>query len=157
VVYNIGWNRFDHVIAKCVTSTCICSSFHCYPSMLQLLFEMYSLTITMLHDFLRNLLISFPPYNAIVSHFSLMSWIALQAWWYIEWVEERCERGDNWLHCFFKGLKNMEIDISINDVEDLTHFQAQILVILWLPFICLGMIGPCTYLKWKEPFILIQY
>jgi len=31
---------------------------------------------------------------------------------------------------FFKGLKNMEIDIGINDVEDLTHLQAQILVIL---------------------------
>jgi len=27
---------------------------------------------------------------------------------------------------FFKGLKNMEIDIGFNDVEDLTHFQAQL-------------------------------
>jgi hypothetical protein len=27
---------------------------------------------------------------------------------------------------FFKGLKNMEIDIGFNDVEDLIHFQAQL-------------------------------
>jgi hypothetical protein len=25
---------------------------------------------------------------------------------------------------FFKGLKNMEIDMGFNDVEDLTRFQA---------------------------------
>jgi hypothetical protein len=24
---------------------------------------------------------------------------------------------------FFKGLKNMEIDIGFNDIEDLIHFQ----------------------------------
>ncbi len=27
---------------------------------------------------------------------------------------------------FFKGLKNMEIDIGFNDVEDVIHFQAQL-------------------------------
>ncbi len=27
---------------------------------------------------------------------------------------------------FFKGLKNMEIDIGFNDVEDFIHFQAQL-------------------------------
>jgi hypothetical protein len=26
---------------------------------------------------------------------------------------------------FFKGLKNMEIDIGFNDVKDAIHFQAQ--------------------------------
>ncbi len=34
---------------------------------------------------------------------------------------------------FFKGSKNMEIDIGFNDVEDFTHFQEQ-LNDTWLDF-----------------------
>jgi hypothetical protein len=34
---------------------------------------------------------------------------------------------------FFKGLRNMEIDIGFNDVEDFIHFQAQ-LSDTWLDF-----------------------
>jgi len=33
----------------------------------------------------------------------------------------------------------------------------QIFVILWLPFIWLGTIGPCTYMRKRWPFTLIQY
>jgi hypothetical protein len=83
---------------------------------------MYSLTVTMLHDLLCNLLISFPPYNTIISHSGLMSWRALQGWWYIEWAEKNVNMETTDYIVFFKGLKNMEIDIGFNDVEDLTHF-----------------------------------
>ncbi len=87
---------------------------------------MYSLIVTMLHDFLCNLLINFPPYNAIISHSSLIPWRALQGWWYIEWTEKGVNMETIDYIIFFKGLKNIEIDIGFNDVEDFIHFQAQL-------------------------------
>ncbi len=89
--------------------------------MLQLLFVMYSLIVTMLHDLLRNLPISFPQYNATISHFSLMSLL-----WKVDDILNELKKGVNMetidYIAFFKGLKNMEIDIDFNDVEDLVHF-----------------------------------
>ncbi len=59
--------------------------------------------------------------------------IALQGWWSINEAKKRCECGDNWLNCLFKGLKNMWIPIDFNDVQSLTNFQAH-LSDKWLNF-----------------------
>ncbi len=77
----------------------------------------------MLHDVQCNLLISFPPYNVIISHSSLMSLLCK-----VDDILNELKKGVNMettnYIVFFKGLKNMEIDMGFNDVEDLTRFQA---------------------------------
>ncbi len=76
----------------------------------------------MLHDLLCNLLISFPPSNVIISHFNLMSLLCK-----VDDILNELKKGVNMetidYIVFFKGLKNMEIDIGFNDIEDLIHFQ----------------------------------
>jgi hypothetical protein len=69
---------------------------------------MYSLIVTMLHDLLCNLLISFPPYNAIIiSHYGLMSLFSK-----VDDILNELKKGVNMetidYIVFFKGLKNME-------------------------------------------------
>jgi hypothetical protein len=90
--------------------------------MLQLLFVMYSLILTTLHDLLCNLLISFPPYNAIISNYSL----SLELFCMVDDILNELKKGPNVettnYIVFFKGFKNMEIHIGFNVVEDLTHF-----------------------------------
>jgi len=54
---------------------------------------------------------------------------------------------------FFKGLKNMEIDIGFNDVEDLTHFQAQ-LSDTWLDFMLIHIFATNITLNRSGYFLL---